>query len=41
MKKAFHSSWQEKEIYGVTMRMGAYALAVKRVAEAMKARGRG
>lgn len=40
MTVAFHAVWKEKMHYNVTMRMGAYALALKRVAEAMKARGR-
>jgi glutamate dehydrogenase/leucine dehydrogenase len=40
MITAFNTVWKEKMHYNVTMRMGAYALALKRVAEAMKARGR-
>jgi glutamate dehydrogenase/leucine dehydrogenase len=40
MKSSFRDVWNEKIKYNTTMRMGAYALAVKRVAEAMKARGR-
>ncbi len=40
MDTAFEAVWQEKETYKTTMRMGAYALAVKRVAQAMKDRGR-
>jgi len=40
MDTAFDAVWQEKETYKTTMRMGAYALAVKRVAQAMKDRGR-
>jgi len=40
MVRSFQEVWKEKEFYGTTVRMGAYALAVKRVAEAMKARGR-
>lgn len=40
MLEAFEKAWREKETYKTTLRMGAYALAVKRVAEAMKARGR-
>ena len=40
MTVAFHSVWKEKMHYSVSMRMGAYALALKRVAEAMRARGR-
>lgn len=37
---AFKDVWKEKMKYNTTMRMGAYALAVERVSEAMKARGR-
>ncbi len=40
MEKAIESVWQEKERYNVSVRMGAYALAVGRVAQAMKDRGR-
>ncbi len=40
MEKAIEGVWQEKERYNVSVRMGAYALAVKRVAQAMKDRGR-
>jgi len=36
---AFEEAWKEKENYRTVLRMGAYALAVKRVAEAMKDRG--
>ncbi|MFA6393718.1 MAG: Glu/Leu/Phe/Val dehydrogenase [Patescibacteria group bacterium] len=39
MATAFDAAWDEKEKYLTTFRMGAYALAVKRVAEAMKDRG--
>lgn len=39
MCSAFVQAWKEKEAYQTTMRMGAYALAVKRVAQAMKDRG--
>ncbi len=39
MDTAFDAVWQEKETYNTTMRMGAYALAIKRVAQAMKDRG--
>ncbi|MDX9855248.1 MAG: Glu/Leu/Phe/Val dehydrogenase [Parcubacteria group bacterium] len=41
IKKAFDEIWENKENYGTTLRMGAYALAVKRVSEAMKDRGWG
>ena len=37
--EAFEEAWKEKEKYRTVLRMGAYALAVKRVAEAMKDRG--
>lgn len=40
MVGAFNEVWAEKIKYNTTMRMGAYALAVKRVAQAMKDRGR-
>lgn len=40
MTEAFRSVWEKKMQYNVSMRMGAYALALKRVEEAMKARGR-
>lgn len=40
MGGAFEEVWREKEKYQTSMRMGAYALAVKRVARAMKDRGR-
>lgn len=40
MVDSFNDAWAEKEKYGTTMRMGAYALAVKKVAQAMKDRGR-
>lgn len=40
MVKSFNEVWKEKENYQTTMRMGAYALAVKRVTQAMKDRGR-
>jgi len=40
MVDSFDQVWAEKEKYDTTMRMGAYALAVKRVAQAMKDRGR-
>lgn len=39
MVRSFNEVWQEKEKYQTSMRMGAYALAVKRVAAAMKDRG--
>lgn len=40
MDTAFDAVWQEVELYKTTPRMGAYALAIKRVAQAMKDRGR-
>jgi glutamate dehydrogenase/leucine dehydrogenase len=40
MKTSFANVWEEKMKHSTTMRMGAYALAVKRVADAMKDRGR-
>ncbi|HEX8974285.1 MAG TPA: Glu/Leu/Phe/Val dehydrogenase [Patescibacteria group bacterium] len=40
MQKAFHDVWEEKMKHSTTMRLGAYALAVRRVADAMKDRGR-
>ena len=40
METAFDAARREMEIYNTTMRMGAYALAVKRVVAAMKDRGR-
>lgn len=39
MTTSFAHAWQEKMKHSTTLRMGAYALAVKRVAEAMKDRG--
>jgi len=41
MVESFANVWEEKMRHSTTMRMGAYALAVKRVAQAMKDRGRG
>lgn len=40
MKVAFDAVREEMENYNVTMRMGAYALAVKRIVQSMKDRGR-
>lgn len=40
MDTAFDAVWQEVKQYQTTPRMGAYALAIKRVAQAMKDRGR-
>lgn len=40
MDTASDAIWQEKERYHTSVRMGAYALAVKRVAEAMLSRGK-
>ena len=39
MVKAFNDVWAKKEEHKTTLRMGAYALAVERVAQAMKDRG--
>ena len=38
---SFNEVWERKEKYKSDMRLGAYALAVERVAQAMKDRGRG
>ena len=40
MDTAFEAVWQEKEKYHTTLRMGAYALAIKRVVQAMQNRGK-
>ncbi len=40
MITSFNCVWQEKMKHHTTVRMGAYALAVERVAQAMKDRGR-
>ncbi len=40
MTTSFNCVWQEKMKHHTTVRMGAYALAVERVAQAMKDRGR-
>lgn len=40
MSKAFKEVWEEKMRHSTSMRMGAYVLAIRRVAEAMKDRGR-
>lgn len=40
MDTAFDAVWQEVETHHTTPRMGAYALAIKRVAQAMQDRGR-
>ncbi len=40
MVVSFNEVWERKEKYKSDMRMGAYALAVERVAQAMKDRGR-
>ncbi len=39
MVEAFFKIWEEKERYKTTLRMGAYALALRRVSRAMKDRG--
>lgn len=41
MTTSFNHVWEEKMRHSTTMRLGAYALAVRRVAEAMKDRGWG
>lgn len=41
MTISFNEVWEKKAKYHSDMRMGAYALAVERVAQAMKDRGRG
>jgi glutamate dehydrogenase/leucine dehydrogenase len=40
MERAIEQVWEEKERYNVSVRMGAYILAVSRVAQAMRDRGR-
>ncbi len=40
MKKSFLNIWEMRNKYKTSLRMGAYVLAVNRVIEAMKARGR-
>lgn len=40
MIESFNDVWKEKMKYNTTMRKGAYALALKRVEQAMKDRGR-
>ena len=39
MEDAFDQAWESKEKHKTSMRMGSYALAVQRVADAMRARG--
>lgn len=39
MYEAFDDAWTQKEKYTTNMRMGAYAVAIKRVASAMESRG--
>ena len=39
MVNAFNEIWKKKEKYNTTLRMGAYALAIERVAKEMKDRG--
>ncbi len=39
MVKSFNEVWTEKERYKTSIRMGAYALAIKRVAQAIRDRG--
>jgi len=40
MRAAFDDVWMKKESYKTDMRTGAYILAIERVAEAMRSRGR-
>lgn len=40
MKQAASDVWKESEKHGIPLRKGAYVLAVSRVSEAMRARGR-
>ena len=40
MTKAFAETWEKKQELQTSLRMGAYALAVKRVTKAMEERGR-
>ena len=39
MRRSFVQTWEEKTKYKTDMRMGAYALAIERVAQAMRERG--
>jgi len=39
MTEAFETSWEASQRLGVSLRLGAYAVAVKRVAEATLVRG--
>jgi glutamate dehydrogenase (NAD(P)+) len=39
MSAAFNATWDTAQRHGVSLRVGAYAVAVKRVAEATVARG--
>jgi len=41
MSLAFNDVWERRKKYNCDLRMGAYVLAVERVAQAMKDRGRG
>ena len=40
MQGAFEAVWASHEKYNTTLRMGAYIVALERVAAAMRARGR-
>ncbi len=40
MQEAFEAVWESHEKYNTTLRMGAYVMALDRVATAMRARGR-
>jgi glutamate dehydrogenase (NAD(P)+) len=39
MSEAFHATWQKSDNLGVTLRRAATALAVERIAEAIRVRG--
>ncbi|NNN20702.1 MAG: hypothetical protein HKL80_01695, partial [Acidimicrobiales bacterium] len=39
MEKAFDSTWAKAEVLGVSLRIGAVALAVEKIAEAHRLRG--
>jgi glutamate dehydrogenase/leucine dehydrogenase len=40
MVESFEAVWEKKEKYASDMRTGAYILAVERIGQAMKDRGR-
>jgi len=39
LTRAFNASWETSKRLGVSLRLGAYAVAVERVAEATSVRG--